>query len=484
MSMIQMIMHSAQNATSLTDYMTSAGNWAKFYKGQMVTTSTNIVTAGNVSYGYDDQSSNSFYSVVANYSLADLPFSYANSTIIYLEYKVSPIFDPNTGGFSSAATKSPKFGVTSIYTVNANANPYTAYEESFPSPAGVYYFTDQNVYESVYGNYAMQARSVSVANVPINPKDITSTVFYQNGYNDSSDSPSTLIIPGYWRKVSDSGATSFRFDVVDSVQGENQYFEQYGNIIDTDTPATFTVKEGDLVVATTMLAKHPVNAIPSGDVKLMYTWNRARQLSGGYNDHGMSIWFSKVDATYSVSRAINQYPGARFLVFRYDPAGVAPALPPVNPITSPGIIGGGGSVSISAYLPMLSKLAGRAGAGDSLLLLNDERQGTKSGTVISNRISMQNLVTLVSTSGIRLTCSDNTPLTLEDGSSINSTEALGVRLPVQDNNGFRWEEIVEVRDAGRGNVATIYCMDQCYAAGDEPDRWIWTHNAQQINIKR
>ena len=347
MSMVQMIMHSALNATSLTDYMTSSGNWAKFYKGQMVTTSTNIVTAGNVSYGYDDQSSNSFYSVVADYSLADIPFNYSNSTIIYLEYKVSPFFDTNAGGFSSVAPRSPKFGVTSIYNVNANANPYTAYEEAFPNPAGVYYLTDLNDAVNVYGNYAMQARSVSVANVPINPKDITSTVFYQNGFNNASDSPSTLTIPGYWRKVSDSGATGFSYDVVASVEGESQTVYQYGNIIDTDTPATFSVKEGDLVIATTMLAKHPVNAIPSGDVKLLYTWNRARVLNGGNNAHGMSIWFSTVDAAYSVSRAIDQYPGARFLVFRYDPAGVAPVLPPVAPII---IVGGGGTTKYTNML--------------------------------------------------------------------------------------------------------------------------------------
>jgi hypothetical protein len=55
---------------------------------------------------------------------------------------------------------------------------------------------------------------------------------------------------------------------------------------------------------------------------------------------------------------------------------------------------------------------------------------------------------------------DNMPLTKE--------EALA--------RGFRWEEIVEVRSAGRGMVATIYCKDQCYAAGNEPGRWIWTHN--------
>ena len=127
-------------------------------------------------------------------------------------------------------------------------------------------------------------------------------------------------------------------------------------------------------------------------------------------------------------------------------------------------------------MPGYTKRAGEFAAGDNLILLNSARNGTVPGTVVSNRISTQNLITMISKSGIRLTCSDNTPLTLTDGSTINSSEALGHQLPVQDQDGFRWEEIVEVIDAGLGQVATIYCEDQCYAAGDELGRWIWTHN--------
>lgn len=149
-----------------------------------------------------------------------------------------------------------------------------------------------------------------------------------------------------------------------------------------------------------------------------------------------------------------------------------PAPPPVDP--PPG--GGGGSVSIKAYMPGSTKRARDFDVGDELLLLNTDRNGTMPGTVLSNRYSEQNLLTLVSESGIELTCSDNTPLTVEDGPGINSTEALGRRLPVLDEQGFRWEEIVEVRPAGRGMVATIYCKNQCYAAGDQPGRWILTHN--------
>lgn len=137
----------------------------------------------------------------------------------------------------------------------------------------------------------------------------------------------------------------------------------------------------------------------------------------------------------------------------------------------------GGSVWVNAYMPGSTKRARDFDVGDELVLLNPEFNGTMPGTVISNRYSEQNLLTLVSESGIELTCSDNTPITVEDGPGINSTEALGRRLPVLDERGFRWEEIIEVRPAGRGMVATIYCKNQCYAAGNQAGRWILTHNS-------
>jgi hypothetical protein len=145
--------------------------------------------------------------------------------------------------------------------------------------------------------------------------------------------------------------------------------------------------------------------------------------------------------------------------------------------------GGGGSVAVNAYMPYTTKRAAEIDVGDPLLLLSLDRQGTMPGVTISNRISQQNLLTLISESGIRLTLSDNTPLTLPNGAYVNSTQALGNYLPVQDMNGFRWERIVEVVNAGQGLVATIACQNQCYAAGDEPDRFIWTHNLLMANYK-
>lgn len=164
----------------------------------------------------------------------------------------------------------------------------------------------------------------------------------------------------------------------------------------------------------------------------------------------------------------------------YNPSSIigynAPSIIGYNPPSTPPSGGGGGSVSVSAFMPLTTKRAGQMVPGDDLVLLSYNKKRSMPGTVISNRISIQKLVTLVSESGIRLTCSDNTPLTLQDGSMVNSTEAEGHKLPVQDENGFRWETITDVLDAGVGEVATIFCEDQCYAAGDEDGKYIFTHN--------
>ena len=131
-------------------------------------------------------------------------------------------------------------------------------------------------------------------------------------------------------------------------------------------------------------------------------------------------------------------------------------------------------------MPLSFKRAGQLVPGDELVLMNAARDSYIAGPVITNRTSLQKLLRMTSSSGITLTCSDNTPLTLQDGSAINSTEALGVQLPVMDSAGFRWEEIVALEPAGNGYVATIFCDNQCYAAGDEVGRFIFTHNVDQI----
>ena len=158
----------------------------------------------------------------------------------------------------------------------------------------------------------------------------------------------------------------------------------------------------------------------------------------------------------------------------------APTPAPAPAPTPPPGGGGSGSVSVTAFMPLSFKRAGQLVPGDELVLMNAARDSYITGPVITNRTSLQKLLRMTSSSGITLTCSDNTPLTLQDGSAINSTEALGVQLPVMDSAGFRWEEIVALEPAGNGYVATIFCDNQCYAAGDEVGRFIFTHNVDQI----
>lgn len=159
-------------------------------------------------------------------------------------------------------------------------------------------------------------------------------------------------------------------------------------------------------------------------------------------------------------------------------SGSGGGTPPPDPGPGDGG-GGGGSVHLNAYVPGLftAKRAEECNEGTDLWLLNTTLDGYIPGKVISNRTSPQNLLRFTSQSGITLTLSDNTPLTLKDGSVVNSTEALGVQLPVLDHGEFRWETIISVEKVGAGLVSTIYCHDQCYAAGDVPNRYIFTHNS-------
>jgi len=190
------------------------------------------------------------------------------------------------------------------------------------------------------------------------------------------------------------------------------------------------------------------------------------------------------DATLDVNRSVSVSVGIRttssktnyYNITIKDPSGTV-----VGTATNIGLNvsydGAVNSVSSRAYMPGSLKPAGDFIPGDSLLLLSDDRQGSKFGEVISNRLTDDaKLITLISESGIKLTCSIQTPLTLENGDYIFVSEALGHKLPVQDIRGFRWEYIVGLIDAGVGQVATIYCDDQCYAAGDENGKYIWTHN--------
>lgn len=162
------------------------------------------------------------------------------------------------------------------------------------------------------------------------------------------------------------------------------------------------------------------------------------------------------------------------------------ALPPVivrlASIISAGGIGGGNSgsfcVAAAAHLPSGLR-AGDAKPDDKLIVLADNGDTWADANVFSATRSIQACATLTTESGVTLTCSLSTPLTVRRPSGLEVIalkDGEGELVAVLDAAGFRWEEIVSIQVVAAREVVAIYCGDATYAAGDEPGRYIFTHN--------
>ncbi|MDZ7824496.1 MAG: hypothetical protein U5K75_11000 [Ahrensia sp.] len=148
--------------------------------------------------------------------------------------------------------------------------------------------------------------------------------------------------------------------------------------------------------------------------------------------------------------------------------------------------GGGGSggsqdcVDAEAFV-MLADGTNRKGrdikAGDKIkITVNDGDQWRVDDIdVEKNKIAENLCVTLISETGITLTLAANTPVVSKQGWDV-AANARGLRLPVMDNDGFRFELITEVNYIGSRPVAKIEAHQAIYAAGDQPGRVIFTHN--------
>jgi VCBS repeat-containing protein len=145
--------------------------------------------------------------------------------------------------------------------------------------------------------------------------------------------------------------------------------------------------------------------------------------------------------------------------------------------------GGGGCVWVNALLADNSK-AGFATIGHDLTVLDEDGWGYHIEPINTVTFGPQPCATLVTESGIELTCSYSTPIAIRkpDGTvnTIKLVDCLGREVPVLDNGEFRWEPIVAINDAGSRAVALINVNDGIYAAGNEQDRFIFTHNV--INL--
>ena len=140
-----------------------------------------------------------------------------------------------------------------------------------------------------------------------------------------------------------------------------------------------------------------------------------------------------------------------------------------------GIVTQTGGVCVNSYIPFSETALQDINVNDKLLILKNNLNEIEIDHVSGFIHTVRPLVTLISSSGIRLTCAASTPLTLEFGDILVASSCKGRNIPVMDNNTFRWEPCIDVIHCGQGEVVNIITDDpMCYAAGDEKNRWIWT----------
>ena len=149
--------------------------------------------------------------------------------------------------------------------------------------------------------------------------------------------------------------------------------------------------------------------------------------------------------------------------------------------------GGGGSGGnccwVEAYLPNGNQLKNTS-VGDPLFLLNEEGTGYVDHKVEAMRWGEEQSWKIVTESGIELTVSQSTPIVIQTSTGYKvvdlNDQLLAERVPVLDNGEFRWELVVDLVDMGVLPVALLSADNGIYAAGNEPNRYIFTHNVMKV----
>lgn len=154
----------------------------------------------------------------------------------------------------------------------------------------------------------------------------------------------------------------------------------------------------------------------------------------------------------------------------------------IGSITTPADGAGGTSqptsecVDADSFLPE-GKRARDLCSADTLTTLNGTRDGLASAIVTDARAALEPCRRLVSTSGVSLVCSRTTPFTLRSGRICLAHELVrGMFVAVLDSNGFRWERLAAIEDAGVRAVMRIEAGGATYAAGEQAGRYIFSHN--------
>lgn len=164
-----------------------------------------------------------------------------------------------------------------------------------------------------------------------------------------------------------------------------------------------------------------------------------------------------------------------------SPGDPTPDYPDVDPDPPPVVR----CVDVNALLPSGTR-AGDVRVGDPLLLLSEDGASTRHGLVTAISIGLAPRLLLRTLSGIELAVSDTAPIPVQQANGrIAYVAARRLRgdemVPVQDDDGLRWETLTNVTWLPVGEVARISCDDGVYAAGNEPGRFIFTHNIKPDN---
>lgn len=143
--------------------------------------------------------------------------------------------------------------------------------------------------------------------------------------------------------------------------------------------------------------------------------------------------------------------------------------------------GGGGGYCIwaNALVPTRNRGEVRAveiNADDTIMVLTPDRNGVQWGRVEGNELAWEECFDIVSNeTGVVVTVSESTPITLRNGNVIRVSEVHGHELPIMVDGVFSWERC-RVTYIGKRQVAKIKCYQRTYAGGNVSGRYILTHN--------
>lgn len=231
------------------------------------------------------------------------------------------------------------------------------------------------------------------------------------------------------------------------------------------------------VIGPKMIAKPSLQVTNAGPSQWGYGTNWLNWDYSGINSMMAHYTPStREDQAITSQSVLGNFAGS-FRVSQYT--GPAPTSSGGSTDTGGGGGGGGGCVWWGSHLQDNSFVYD-AHPGSKLWILDENGEGFHDGKVETISFMMQPCYTILTESGIELTASDSTPITLRDGSSINITKCMGHEVPVWDKEGgFRWEEVLTVYSVGQKRVALLNAGNNTFAAGNSPDRYIFTHNLEQ-----